>query len=443
MSLAGALINRVILESNLDTWANLKERYLPQEFKKIYAIISGHVDKNHKLPTFEELRFEVRDQSTLDKISLIEKEEVDAESILLLDYLKGEFTQKELLLGLDKFIDESMTHASAEETIQSIYEIISKVESKVELVKPKDDIAKIELFDTDEEMEGNLRLGLNDEYDDKHQFPSDSLITIGGYRGGGKSIICNNIAQYQVEQGNSVIKFTIEMNLRQELQRMCSIATGIPHFKLRYKELSALEWDQVARWWASRYLNGDDIYEQVYLKTHDFQAFHKALIQNRLALPIVDIVHTPELTLAKFKAETLKRLNKYGDSVSCIIVDYMNKMKVSDYSTDKFDWKDQLMVSDGLKTFAEDINKPIISPIQIKADGSIKYAGDILVPVDAHFSLVKGDAWMQFDCTKNRHMEETGFISDMDWMTLKCGPGTAIVEQEGETTETPEDVPWE
>ena len=444
MSLTSALINKVINEGNLDTWANLKERYLPQEYKKIHAIIGGHVDKYHKLPTFEELRFEVRDQSTLDKISLIEKEEVDAESILLLDYLKSEFTQKEILLGLDKFVDGSIAHSSAEETIQHIYEVISSVESKVELVKPKDDIEKVELFDSDEEMEGNLRLGLNAEYDENHIFPHDSLITLGGYRGSGKSIITNNIAQYQVEQGKSVIKFTIEMNIRQELQRQASIATGIPHFKIRYKELSAVEWDRIALWWSSRYINGHDIYEEVYLKHRDFDAFHRALIQNKLSKPVIDFVHTPDLTLAKFKAETLRRLNKYGDDVSCIIVDYMNKVRVSEYSTDKFDWKDQLMVSDGMKTFAEEIGKPIISPLQVKADGSIKYAGDILVPVDAHFNMVKGEAHMAFECGKNRHMDdETGFVSDMDWMTLKCGPGTAIIQEESneEELET-EEVPW-
>ncbi len=444
MSLATALISKVIHEGNLDTWANLKERYLPQELKRIYFIVDGHVDKYHKLPTFEELKFEVRDQSTLDKISLIEKEEVDAESILLLDYLKSEFTQKELLVGLDKFVDGSMAHSSAEETIQSMYDVITVIESKVELVKPSDDIQKVELFETDEEMEGSLILGLNEEFDETHKFPCNSFITIGGFRGAGKSIVMNNIAQSQLDRDKSVISFTIEMDIRQVLQRQAAVATGISNQKIRYKELSASEWDQIAIWWANRYENGDDIYQEVYRKFNDFDRFHKALIQSPLKHPLLDIVHTPDLTVAKFKAETLKRLNKYGDSVGCIILDYMNKVRSSEYANDKFDWKEQLMVSDGIKTFAEEINIPIVSPLQVKADGSIKYSGDILVPVDAHFNLSKGDAHMDFECTKNRHFEEKGFCSVMDWMTLRCGPETAIIqtEEDDEEQETPEDLPW-
>ena len=117
MSLASALIKQVIAEEDLDTWANLKQHYLPSEYRKIYGIINSHVEKYHRLPTFEELNFEVRDQSTQDKISLIQMEQVDAEPHLLLDYLKSEFTQKEIIGGLDKFVETSLTHSSAEETI--------------------------------------------------------------------------------------------------------------------------------------------------------------------------------------------------------------------------------------------------------------------------------------------------------------------------------------
>jgi len=447
LSLASALINKIIVENSLDTWANLKENYLPQELRKVYQIISKHVDNYHKLPSFEELKFEVREQSTLDKISLIEKEEVDAESIFLLDSLKSEFTAKELLLGLDKFIENSVGHSSAEETIQSIYEVISSVESKVDIVKPKDNIEKVELFDSDQELELNLTLGLNSEYDETFIFPNDSLILLGGYRGGGKSIICNNIAQYQLDAGKSVIKFSIEMSLRQELQRQCAIATGVPHIKLRYKELSVSEWDSVALWWASRYQDGYDVYKEVYCVTKDFDKFHKTLIQKPLATPVLDIVHTPTLSLAKFKAETLKRLNKYGDTVGVIIVDYLNKIRVSESSNDRFDWKDQLAVSDGLKVFAEDIGLPIISPYQVKKDGTAKFAQDILVPADAAFTLKSGENYMQFECEKMRHMEERGFISNMNWMSLKCGPESAVIisdedNDEEENKETTQDLPW-
>ena len=442
MNLASALLKQVIHERDLDTWANLRKHYLPSEYSKIYGIISGHVDKYHKLPTFEDLKFEVRDQSTLDRISLIEREEVDAEPFLLLDYLKSEFAQKEVIGGLDKFVETSLTHSSAEETIESIYKVIADVESKVELVKPRDNIEKVELFDTEEEMEASLPLGLNEEYDQEFIFPNDSLILLGGYRGSGKSIVCNNIAQATQDRGKSVIKFTIEMSLRQELQRQCAIATGVPHRNLRFKELSVMEWDKVARWWASRFEDGFDIYEQVYLKDNDFTKFHMALIQKPLALPAIDFVHTPDLSMSKFKAETLRRLNKYGDSVGLIVADYLNKIKFSDFGhANKFEWMEQLQVADALKTFSEDIGIPIVTPFQTKADGSVKFPKDILVPADAAFTLKAGADFIDFENIKMRHMEEKGFTSKIDWMSLKCGPESAVVvNDDGEEVEEPQDI---
>lgn len=436
MSLGTALLNKIIEEQNLDTWANLKKSYLPQELHKIHSIIETYVDNHHRLPKFEDLLFVVRDTQTQDAIKIIENEDVEAESFTLLEYLKNTFTEKEVIQELDRFIENSITHTTAEETIDYLYDMISKVESKVDIVKTRDSIERVELFDSPKDLELSLRLGLNSEYDEKYVFPRDSLIVIGGHRGSGKSIVCNNIAEQQRLQGKSVIKFTIEMQLRQELQRLCSISTGIPHMKIRYRDLSVSEWERVAIWWSDRYENGEELYEEVYLKDRDFSKFHKTLIQNPLKLPVIDIVHTPDLTVAKFKAETLKRLAKYGeDNVGLIIVDYMNKMRVNEHTDNKFDWKDQLLVSDMLKTFAEDIGKPILSPIQIKADGSVKFSQDILVPVDAAFNIIKGETFMEFENTKMRHMDEVGFISKANWFNLQIGPEPGVRLQEEEVQE--------
>lgn len=439
MSLASALLKQVLEEANLDTWSNLRKIYLPSEYHNIHSIVEGHVDKYHKLPTFEELKFEVRDRATSDKITLIEREEVDAESFMLLDYLKSEFAQKELLSGMSKFLDESVAFSNAEDAISGVYDIVSKVEDKVDIRKPSDSIERVELFDTEEEMEASLRLGLNEDYDKDCIFPNTSLILLGGYRGSGKSIICNNIAQHQHDTGKTAIKFTIEMSLREELQRQCAIATGVPHVKIRYKELSVLEWEKVALWWAARYEDGLDVYEQVYLKDRDFSKFHSIVSKRKLANPAIDFVHTPDLTIAKLKAETLKRLNKY-DNVGVVIVDYLNKMKNSDFTQNKFDWIEQIQVSDKLKTFSEEIGIPIVSPFQTKADGGVKFSKDILVPADAVFNINKGDGYLHFENTKMRHMVEKDFVSQMHWDSLKCGPESAeLIEEEPE--ETPQDLP--
>ena len=47
------------------------------------------------------------------------------------------------------------------------------------------------------------------------------------------------------------------MDSRQILQRICAIATGVPtNRRLKQKNLSEMEWDKVAEWWAASFDNG-------------------------------------------------------------------------------------------------------------------------------------------------------------------------------------------
>ena len=65
----------------------------------------------------------------------------------------------------------------------------------------------------------------------------------GGRRGAGKSVTCCNLASTVYDSGRSAIYFTIEMDSRQILQRICSISTGVPLKRLRSKNLSSEEWN--------------------------------------------------------------------------------------------------------------------------------------------------------------------------------------------------------
>ena len=46
--------------------------------------------------------------------------------------------------------------------------------------------------------------------------------------------------------------------VRSILQRVCSIATGIPHARIRTKNLGVTEWEKVAEWWANRFQEGQE-----------------------------------------------------------------------------------------------------------------------------------------------------------------------------------------
>lgn len=273
MNLASALFKRILEEEDFDTWSSLRRHYLPSEYHVIYDVIEKQIESYHKLPSIEELKLAVRDSSTLDKIYAIEVVEVDAEPFLLLDYLKNEFTQKETLYQLHKYVEKSISFETAEETLQSLYEIVAKIEDRVELKSPDENMQKISLFESDDQLSAYIPLGLNSEFDDKVRFKNIDYILMGGKRGSGKSITCSNLANSMYQRGKSVIYFTIEMNTREVLQRQCAIGTGVPHSKIKYKTLDNLEWARVAKWWADRFENGDQHYE-LYKQHRDFNKFH-------------------------------------------------------------------------------------------------------------------------------------------------------------------------
>jgi len=91
MNIASALLKQLIVQRDLDTWAQVKEIYLPNEYRGIFNILEKHVDNYQSLPTFEELQYEVRDSKTQEKLSAIQSIEVEVDADMLLDYLKNEY----------------------------------------------------------------------------------------------------------------------------------------------------------------------------------------------------------------------------------------------------------------------------------------------------------------------------------------------------------------
>lgn len=427
MNLASALFKRILEEEDFDTWSSLRRHYLPSEYHVVYDIVDKQIDSYHKLPTIEELKLATRDSLTLDKIYAIEAIEVEAEPFLLLDYLKNEFTQQETLSQLYKYVEESIAFETAEETLESLYDIISRIEDKVELRSVEDNMQKINLFESEDEIADYIPLGLNAEFDTKVRFKSTDYILMGGKRGSGKSITCSNLADTVYRRGKSVLFFTIEMPTREVLQRQCAIGTGVPHSKIKYRTLDNLEWMKIATWWAERYQNGEKHLE-TYKEHRDFDRFHAAIQKEELNPVQIDIIYDPVLTLPKLKAEIIKRIRKLGN-VGLVIVDYVNQIKRTNSSEDKFDWKDQIVVSTALKTMAGELNVPFFSPYQIDASGEARFAKGILDSADAAFTLEASADSIQFTCTKIRGDAKINFTSKAYWDTLRIGPenGTEII----------------
>ena len=179
LNIASALIKQVLTLQDFETWTSVRKDYLPSEYHTIFSVIDKHCDKFHTLPTFEDLKFEVRDPATVEKLFAIESVEVEADAFMLLQYLKNEYTQKEILDSLETYIDNSVAFEDAEESVAHLHQIVLDVEKKVDLQEPQESMQRIALFENDDEIGKYLALGLNADYDREIQFSPKDLFLSG------------------------------------------------------------------------------------------------------------------------------------------------------------------------------------------------------------------------------------------------------------------------
>jgi replicative DNA helicase len=420
----------VIVLQDFETWTQLRKSYLPAEYHSIYNAIDHHCDKFHSMPTFEDLKLSIRDNSTKEKLCAVEPLEVEADASMLLEFLKNEYAQKEILDALELYVENTVAFADASESIGELHQIILDVENKVDLTDPSESMQSIELWDSDEELSRYVPLGFNTEYDNEYQFSPTDLILVGGKRGSGKSITCSNIAHSVLESGKSAMYFTIEMPSRQILQRACSIATGVPHSRLRMKNLSVTEWGTVAEWWAKRFDGGEERLKE-YQSHRDFDKFHHKLKTKHELLPThqLDIIYDPGLTLSTIQAELDKKVGVIKPGI--IIVDYLNQLRRSTSPSrgGQYEWTEQIELSKALKKIAQDYEVPVYAPFQTDDGGNARFAKGILDAPDAVYTLETWepqDACITFNCAKMRNQAVKGFTSVIDWECIKIGPDVAV-----------------
>jgi replicative DNA helicase len=428
LNITAILLKKVISEADSETWSQIRRHYLPVEYQSVYKVINKHFESFNTLPSFDALKLSVRNDLILNKIYAIQLADVvDIDNEELLSYLKNQYTQEEIMAQIDKYLDNSIMMETAKESLDSLYKIIINVEDKVDLKDPKEDMARIELFESEEEIANAFSIGLNSDHDAKVSFTNQDYILIGGKRGAGKSLACANIAVNKYNQGKSSIYFTIEMTSRSTLQRMSSIATGVPFGRLKKRNLSHTEWNTVARWWSERFNGGEDAYIK-YLKHQDFDQLHIDLTKHSL-LPEkqLDIVYEPNMSLATIRSELDKKVEIIKPAV--ILVDYVNQLKRSTGSYNgQYDWTEQIEISKALKNIAQEYEIPVVSPYQMDATGEARFAKGLLDSADAAYTLNphnKEDGCMTFDCVKIRDNQGLSFTSKVIWETLRIGPQSA------------------
>jgi replicative DNA helicase len=432
MTLASALLHQILSNSEISVWTELKELYLPSEYKSLWKIINSHVDRYGNLPSFEDLKYEIRDSKLQEMVYAIESVETEIDAMTLLDYQKNEFTQNEILSQIDSFVDETIAFSTAEENLDSLQEIVVEVSEKVDTTPPHENMSKIELFDPEEEIGKFVTLGLNQEYDLDFSFSPKDLVLVGGRRGAGKSITCANLANNIYEKGRSALYFTIEMDSRQILQRICALGANVPVNRLQRKNLSQDEWNRVAKWWCNRYQGSEDLLTDFY-SHRNFDELHSKLIRNPLREDKqIEIVYDPTLTIGKIDAVLKTKMNQLPD-VGIIIVDYLNQVKRSLASGRQYEWTEQIEVSKTLKSMAQEYECMVFSPYQTDATGEARFAKGILDAADAAYSLnawSQEDSCMTFSCQKMRSAQMRDFTSEMDWETLRIGPTSVLNPEE-------------
>ena len=223
------------------------------------------------------------------------------------------------------------------------------------------------------------------------------------------------------------------MDSRSILQRMCALGARIPISRLATRNLTNVEWNRVAEWWAGRFDGGVELLPNFY-EDRDFDEFHKKLQTRPLHKDKqLDVVYDPVLTLPRIRQELESKLSQ-GD-YGVIIVDYLNQVKRSNVPSKggQYDCTEQIEVSKTLKSMAQEYNVPVFSPYQTDNTGEARFAKGILDAADAAYTIETWspeDECITFNCTKMRSAKMEGFTSVMDWETLKIGPQSTMNPKE-------------
>ena len=140
MNLTSALLKQIITQEDFESWGNLRENYLSAEYQSLYKVIDKHIKSYNGLPTFEDLKLSIRDRKLQEKVFAIEAVDIDIDAWVLLEYVKNEYTQVEILNELDGFIDKTVAISNAEENVEALQTIVLDIGERVDLKPPEENM---------------------------------------------------------------------------------------------------------------------------------------------------------------------------------------------------------------------------------------------------------------------------------------------------------------
>ena len=461
MDISAVVLNKLLLEKNIDVWAKLKLAFLDPAYSSVYSLITKHYDKYSNIPSFDDLETTSREglaQKTLATLKLIDEVDVSAE--VALDALIDQYTQNQCIALLDKFIDKLPLYDSTE-VKESLSAIVLALDEKTLKTEGVFAMNEIMVFVRPEELAKNrIHLGLNNTFDSVlGGVARQELILIGGKRGSGKSITCSNLMINQYEMGNTSAYFTIEMIALETLTRNMSILANVNHMNLKNNTLTDSEMLKVVKARAGMFEDSSSLVTE-FMQHRDQYKFEESLVRNcELKEAQMVIIDDLALSLTALDLHLGKIKAKFGDKFTVAVVDYLNQIVVEGGS--QFDWQPQIVISKKLKELARKHDIVMVSPYQIDDNGQTRFAkgildaADIAVLMEAHS---KEDNAISMETTKIRGAKEMKFTSPMDWDSLRISPQSIEkpVEKEKEkgtkmkrahetkgTGEPAGDLPWD
>lgn len=427
MDIGAIVLHKLLNEQSLDAWAKLKLAYLDPSYSSLYTAINKYYSKYNCIPSFNDLELTTRDTPLNRAISSLKDLEVpDVDMDLALDALIDSYTQNETLKLLDKFV-EGITLFSTQEVKDQLSNIVMKLDEKThssETVIPMDSVS---FFQSDEDKDHiRFPLGISNVFDSTLGGAyRQEFIMLGGKRGSGKSIVCSNLCKNQIDLGNSVPYFTIEMTGKETLDRHMAISAGVSHSKIRQNQLEFTDIIKLVRVRADMFQDAEHLVDE-FLEHKDRFKFETELRRTKVLKDSqLIIIDDRELTLPAIDLHLQKLKAQFGDKLKLGVIDYINQIVVPGNEGDMYDWTTQVFISKKLKEFARKYDMCIVSPYQIDDNGGTRFAkglldaADIALLLDAH---TKEDSAISFETTKIRGGSPIRFTSGIDWDSLRIDP---------------------
>lgn len=456
MDCSAIVLNKLLVERNLDIWSRLKLVFLDPAFSSLYSAISKYYDNYSNIPSFDELELTLREGPalrTLATVRLATNDEISAE--VALNALIDQYTQNEAIKLLDKFIDKLPVYDS-QEIKDNLSSIVLALEDKTLTTEGVYNMSDIVLFrNPDDLARDRVFLGFNNSFDAALSgVARQELILIGGKRGSGKSICSSNILVNQYESGNTAVIFTIEMTATEVLERNMSILADVSHQAIRQNKLSEEDLLKLVKARAGMFQDADDLVDE-YRRTRDRYKFESRLVREKALKQDnqMIIIDDRALTITSLDLHLGKLKAKFGDKFTVCVVDYLNQIVIEGAS--QYDWQPQIEISKKLKNLARKYEIVMVSPYQIDASGEARFAKGILDAADIALVMEAHDkekAALTFSTTKIRGGSELTITSPINWDTLRISPNSIDAPEKKETIKKAKktkevddkdsDIPW-